>query len=188
MADDPYVDPATGLLRNKLNISDQAAFDRAERRLVAQRYAEGAPSGGFDLAHLRAIHRHLFQDVFDWAGELRTVEIAKGDTAFQPLRFLEVGMADVHRRLAARNFLVGLDSDQFASAVASIVGDINHAHPFREGNGRAQLVYLKLLATQAGHRLDLRRIRGPEWMVASRAAHLGDYAPIAASIRAAIGT
>jgi cell filamentation protein len=54
-----------------------------ERRLVVQRSREGAPTGDFDLRHLRAIHRHLFQDVYDWAGEIRTVEIAKGGSQFR---------------------------------------------------------------------------------------------------------
>ena len=80
---DPYLISGTKVLRNRLGISDARRFDRIERRLVADRIAEGAPLGAFDLPHLRAIHRHLFQDVYDWAGELRTVEINKGGHQFQ---------------------------------------------------------------------------------------------------------
>lgn len=185
-ASDPYIDPLTGLLRNKLGISDPVAFDRAERRLVSQRYSEGLPRGAFDLAHLRAIHRHLFQDIFDWAGELRTIEIAKGGDDFQPARFLEVGMRNIHDRLKTQNFLKGLERDGFAQAAGPIMGDLNYAHPFREGNGRAQLAYLKLLAANAGHKLDLRRIKSADWIAASRAAHRGEHAPIVACIQSAL--
>lgn len=77
-AHDPYLYPGAGVLRNRLGLTDPDQLDRVERRLVTQRIIEGAPTGDFDVAHLRAIHRHLFQDVYAWAGELRTVEIAKG--------------------------------------------------------------------------------------------------------------
>jgi cell filamentation protein len=80
---DPYLIPGTKVLRNRLGISDARRLDRIERRIVADRIAEGAPVGAFDLGRLRAIHRHLFQDIYDWAGELRTVEINKGGHQFQ---------------------------------------------------------------------------------------------------------
>src|SRR5215470_678529 len=81
---DPYLISGTKVLRNRLGISDARRLDRIERRLVADRIAEGAPIGAFDLTHLRAIHRHLFQDVYDWAGELRTVEISKEGSSSIP--------------------------------------------------------------------------------------------------------
>jgi fido (protein-threonine AMPylation protein) len=86
---DPYLIPGIKVLRNRLGMSDARRFDRIERRLVADRIAEGAPIGTFDLTHLRAIHRHLFQDVYDWAGELRTVEINKGGRQFQFRRYIQ---------------------------------------------------------------------------------------------------
>ena len=84
MSDPVYCYPPDFLvLRNRLGITDEAELDFSERELVSQRAAETIPTGAFDLAHLRAIHRHLFQDVYDWAGELRTVEISKGASQFQ---------------------------------------------------------------------------------------------------------
>lgn len=138
------------------------------------------------MAHLRAIHRHLFQDVFDWAGELRTVEISKGGHQFQFRRFIETGMADVHRRLAAQDFLRGSSASEFAESAGAILGDVNYCHPFREGNGRTQLVYLRQLAAQAGHRLRLERLDRKAWMDASREAHLGRYEAMARCIAAAM--
>jgi cell filamentation protein len=184
--DDPYVYPGTQILRNRLDLRDQDNLHRIERRLVVQRMSEGVPSGGFDLAHLRAIHRHLFQDVYDWAGEIRLVEISRGSQQFQFRQFIATGMADVHRRLVAGRFLRGLSAGEFAKRSAVIIGDVNYIHPFREGNGRTQLQYLKLLALRAGHALGLSRIDPASWVEASKMSHDAIYDPMAESILHAI--
>lgn len=115
MSDDVHCYPPDYLvLKNKLGLIDPAALDRYERRSVVQRIDEGIPAGNFDLAHLRAIHRHLFQDVYDWAGKLRTVEIAKGGNQFQFRQYIATGMADVHRRIVAAGNLKGLSARAFA--------------------------------------------------------------------------
>jgi len=180
---DPYLYPGTAILRNKLGIIDAARLDMAERCLVVERITEGVPNGRFDLAHLRTIHRHLFQDLYDWAGELRTVEIAKGGNQFQFRRFIETGMADINRRLEKARFLRGLSPAAFAEAAGTILGDVNYVHPFREGNGRTQLFYLEQLAAKAGHPIDLRRIDPKRWNEASWTAHGGDYTPMGEEIR-----
>jgi cell filamentation protein len=179
---DPYLYPGSTVLITRLGIQDGERLDFVERELVTQRIAEGVPAGRFDLVHLRAIHRHLFQDVYVWAGELRTVEIAKGGSQFQFRQFIETGFADVHRRLVQANFLRGLGREAFAEAAGPIMGDVNYVHPFREGNGRAQLQYLEQLADQAGHPLDLARIDARRWLEASRASHSGDYAAMTLEI------
>lgn len=154
---DPYLYPGTSNLRNKLGLRSADALDRAERNLLRLRHREGVPHGDFDLTHLRAIHCHLFQDVYEWAGELRTVELVKGTTAFMPCRYIASGLADAHRRLVGSGFLRGLDRDRFSREAGRIVGDVNHVHPFQEGNGRTQLLYLKQLAGQAPRPHDDRR-------------------------------
>jgi cell filamentation protein len=183
---DPYLYPGSSVLRNKPGLTDPAQFEAVERALVTQRISEGIPAGEFDLVHLQAIHHHLFQDVFDWAGAVRTVEIAKGGHQFQFRRFIETGMRDVHRRLAAGHFLCGLSRPAFAAAAGEIIGDVNYVHPFREGNGRCQLLYLEQLAERAGHGIDLLKLDPRAWIAASRAAHAGDYAPMSAQIRLAL--
>jgi cell filamentation protein len=183
---DPYVYPGTATLRNRFGIIEPEILNRVERRLVVQRIREGVPAGSFDLGHLRAIHRHLFQDIYDWAGELRTVEISRGGQQFQFRRYIETGMTDVHRRLVKSGFLRGLLASEFANQAASILGDVNYIHPFREGNGRTQLQYLKQLATEAGHDLDLSLIDAAAWIEASRTSHMADYALMGEAIRRAI--
>ena len=183
---DPYTYPGTTVLKNRFGITDAVRLDEVERMLVSQRISEGVPSGSFDLAHLQAIHRHLFQDVYEWAGELRTVEISKGGHQFQFRRFIQTGMADVHGRLVRSAFLAGLSAVEFASQAAVIIGDVNYVHPFREGNGRTQLQYFKQLADRAGHALDLNRLDQQLWLAASAASHNVDYAGLADVIAHAI--
>jgi cell filamentation protein len=184
--EDPYVYLNTTTLRNRFGIVDQEALDKVERLYAIQRSRRGVPSGSSDLSHLRAIHRHLFQDIYDWAGELRTVEISKGGSQFQFRQYIPTGMADVHRRLARAGFLRRLPLGEFAREAGVIVGDINYIHPFREGNGRTQTQYLEQLAAQAGHQLDFRRVDPVMWIEASKASHATDYALMAEAIRKAI--
>ena len=189
MSDEVYCyPPGYTVLKNRLGIRDAGELDRIERRTVSQRAAEPIPTGAFNLAHLRAIHHHLFQDVYDWAGELRTVEISKGSSQFQFRRYIETGMADVHRRIVGWRKLRDLDAETFAARAGEIIGDLNYVHPFREGNGRTQALYLGQLAEQAGHPLKLRLIVKSEWLAASIAAHRSDYRPFARCISAALAS
>lgn len=147
MSDPVYCYPPDYIvLKNKLDLRDAAQLDYVEREFVTQRTVQGIPSGDFDLTHLRAIHRHLFQDIYDWAGDVRTVEIAKGGSQFQFRRYIATGMADVHRRLVAADYLRRLAPTDFAARAGEIIGDVNYIHPFREGNGRTQMLYLEQLA------------------------------------------
>ena len=186
MSDDPYVYAGTSVLRNRLGIREPHELDRIERQLVRERIVEGIPQGNFDLRHLKAIHFHLFRDLYEWAGQIRTVEISKGESQFQFRQYIETGMSDIHRRLVKAGFLRGIKRATFAVEAAQIVGDVNYVHPFREGNGRTQLQYLKLLATQAGHPLDLTKIDATGWLQASREAHLACYALTAEVIEDAL--
>ncbi len=188
MNDDPYVYPGTSVLKNRLGIRDALTLEAVEREFVLARSKDVPNPGAFDLAHLQAIHRHLFQDVYAWAGDVRTLEISKGGHQFQFRQYIGTGMADVHRRLKEREFLRDLSARDFAKGAGEIIGDVNYVHPFREGNGRTQLFYLKQLAEQAGHRIDLSRIDPEKWMQASREAYDGRYETMARSIERAIVT
>jgi cell filamentation protein len=186
MSHDPYVYSGTAILRNKPGIKDAAQLDAFERHVTTQRAAEGIPTGNFDLSHLQSIHRHLFQDVYDWAGQIRTVELSKGGDQFMFRMYIQTGIADIHRRVVKADYFKGASQADFAAGAGEIIGDINYAHPFREGNGRTQLLYLKQLSIAAGHPLDLRRLDRDTWMEASKRAHQADYAAMGAAIHAAL--
>src|SRR5207302_6131632 len=135
-------DPHTGTLRNRLGITDRAELARAEARLAAGRetilFRERPDLGRYDLAHLQAIHRHLFAQIYDWAGQLRTVNMAKGDTLFALAEWVEPQGRQLFDDIGRRHHLRGLDRDEFVIAAGQFLSDLNALHPFREGNGRTQ--------------------------------------------------
>lgn len=186
--EDPYLDPMWAILRNKVHARTQAELDVAEANLVAQRTRELifdpiAPT--FDLAHLQAIHRYLFQDVYPWAGELRTVNIHKPDDVgggFFPYQRLRDGAHNTFAQLHDDNLLRGLGRDEFVDKFAVHLDQVNHLHPFREGNGRTQRVFFDQLAQTAGYRLDWAQVDRARNDHASRAANHGDSAPLRAML------
>lgn len=187
MSDEVYAYPPDfAVLRNRFDIRDAILLDEIEREYALVRLMGAVPKGDFDLRHLKAIHHHLFQDVYDWAGQIRTVEISKGRSQFQFRRFIEAGMADIHQRLVQGQFLRELDSATFALEAANIIGDINYVHPFRDGNGRSQLAYLRQLAEQAGYAFDPRKLEPRDWMAASIKAHEANYEPMGRCIHLAL--
>ena len=127
-----------------------------------------------------AIHRHIFQDVYPWAGGMRTVDISKGGHLFARPQFLVTSAEHVFRRLARQGFLRGLDRERFVTAAAELLGDVKALHPFREGNGRAQRAYLSALAGEAGWRIAWERMDPEENMAASISSHDADNRPFRA--------
>lgn len=180
---DPYCYPGTTVLVNKLDLRDQASLDGFEAEITAQRAAEPLPSGKLTFAHYRAIHRHLFQDVYAWAGKVRTVRISKGGNPFCYPENIGKQMAALFGGLRRTNYLRKLGADEFAERAAHLLAEINAVHPFREGNGRTQLAFLALLAEQAGHPLMLERMRPDEMLGAMIESFGGSEKPLAQLIR-----
>ena len=139
---DPYCYPGTNILVNRLGLRDQARLDAYEAMITAQRAEEPLPRGRLGYAHYRAINRHLFQDVFDWAGKPRTVRIAKAGSMFCYPEHIDDEMRRLFDWLRREKFLRGLTERDFASRAAHTLAELNAIHPFREGNGRTQLTYL----------------------------------------------
>ena len=183
-AHDPYIDPGSGVLRNRLGITDSAELAQVEAALTASRLIDlerrGLP-GHYDLAHLQAFHRYIFGDVYDWAGELRTVTIAKGAVFCLP-QHLHTYAAEVFGRLAAAHRLRNLPRQRFISGLAEFLADVNALHPFREGNGRTQRAYVSQLAHDAGHHIDWIRMDPAQNTAASVAAHRGNLDPLQAML------
>ena len=184
---DPYIDPVTGILRNLVGAPTKDALSAAEGGLVFARLVqltERPPAGTGDLVELRAIHRQLFQDVFDWAGELRTVDIRKqeeGAEPFLPVQMIERAAAFAARELRADDNLRGVSRDRFIDRLAYHYDAFNYIHPFREGNGRTQRVMWNRIALDAGWQLDWRRVQGPTNDAACRAAsERRDFGPLRA--------
>lgn len=187
MPEDPYVD-ARGVLHNKLGITDASVLALAEGKFAAVRDAQLANAflpGAYDLDHLRAFHRHLFQDVYSWAGMLRTVDIGKGDVWFCKPEFIEARANDTVFRLVVRHSYLGncCTADALAETLAELLGEINALHPFREGNGRTQRAFFRQMAASAGWRVDWFLLDAAANVAASKSAMLMDYTPLADLLR-----
>lgn len=150
--DDPACYPNSNVLINLANLQTQAELDGFEVEAVGLRSLHAPPAGSFDPAHYRALHRHLFRDVYSWAGKYRTVRTSKGRSMFCYPENIAKEMDRLFSRLKQPVFLDGSDSEDFVSAIADFLGDLNAIHPFREGNGRAQLYFVRMLGLRAGHR------------------------------------
>ncbi len=177
-------------LRNLVGARTPDALRHAEDHLVEARaftLREHSLPATYDLAGLRAIHRHLFQDVYDWAGDVRTVSIRKSrDGWFAPLDRIEDAMGVVATYLRDTDNLRTLDAGDVPGALASVYDVINQTHPFREGNGRMQREFVTALARESGHRLDWTQVTlsrpgyESENDQASRLARTGDRGPLRA--------
>jgi cell filamentation protein len=185
MLDDPYIDPRTGILRNKPGLSTQSALDGFESEKTRTRLLQLAANpipGNFDAAHYQAIHRFIFQDLYDWAGELRTVNAPRIEgshaTHFTPCGEIAAELHAVFDRLVAEGLLCGLTRKTFVVKAAALLGDLNHIHCFREGNGRAQKCFLEGLALHAGHTLDFSLASKERMIAASIAYEDGNPAPM----------
>jgi cell filamentation protein len=182
---DPYLYPGTSVLKNLRGLTDPDLLARFDARRTHRRIAEliDAPiAGSFDLAHLKAIHRHIFQDVYEWAGQFRMVNISKGGHLFGLAAFLEPALRQTVEKLAAENYLVDLDAALFAGRAAWFLGELNAAHPFREGNGRTQREFIRELGLKAGHYIDWRATTIEEMTNASRSSHVSGDASLFASL------
>lgn len=182
VADDTYCYPGTTVLKNKLNTRHQNVLDDFETEMTDLRSNDPMPAGDLDYAHYRAIHHHLFQDVYEWAGEPRTVRISKGGSAFCYPEHIEAQAKKLFASLAENDYLQDLDEATFAAEAAHFMAELNAIHPFREGNGRSQLSFLVLLAEQAGHPVDTDKIDPDEVMDAMIASFGGEEVPLAAII------
>jgi cell filamentation protein len=161
---DPYCYPKTTVLTNRLNLRDQAQLDAFEAEITTQRAAEPLPKGRLSYAHYRAIHRHLFQDVYSWAGKIRTVRISKDGSMFCYPEHIDDEMRKLFGELRDSNYFRKLTCEQFSQKAAHFLSELNAIHPFREGNGRTQLALLILLAERAGHPLTLNDL-DPDMML-----------------------
>jgi cell filamentation protein len=171
--DDPYVCPGTSILRNLPDIRDEESLERFESDHCFARLLElyeNPVAVRFDSDHLKY---HLFQDVFAWAGEFRTVNMARGNSFFARPEYIVPELQKVLDRLASEHLLRGADSQGFCERAAYFFGEMNAVHPFREGNGRAQRELLRELAAGAGYELAWDLAPQEEMHAASIASLLG---------------
>jgi cell filamentation protein len=180
VAGDPYTDPVTGVLHNKLGLRTADELEAAEREITHAALIllrESPVRATWDLAHLCTIHRRIFGDIYEWAGQIRTVAIAKGSLFCLP-QYIEPAAADIFATLRAENFLRGLERRLFIERLAYFLGEVNAVHPFREGNGRTQRAFFEHLALDAGFTIGWQHLDAARNVEASAAIMRGDAEPM----------
>lgn len=179
---DPYLIPGIGVLRNLVGLTDAASLAAAEYALSMGRLLELSQmdvSAQGTVSQLQWIHHYLFQDVYDWAGQLRTVNIEKGGSLFLPVQMFDTGIPYCEQVLHDDGFLCGMDRKRFIHRLSVNYDNFNVLHPFREGNGRAQRFFWDLVARDAGWHFDWRLIGKEENYSASAQALLhADHDPL----------
>lgn len=178
---DPYLYPGLNVMRNRLGIRQVQRLEQAAYELTSLRAATldlGPVVRG--LPHLCAIHRHLYQDIFDWAGQIREVDIYQGDTRFCHFDYIEKEGNALMQALEDEDWLQGLDKQAFTERLAHYYCEINVLHPFRIGNGIAQRIFFEQLAIHAGYVLDWRGIDPEAWSQASQSGAMGDLTALTA--------
>ncbi|WP_310195573.1 putative adenosine monophosphate-protein transferase Fic [Pseudomonas hunanensis] len=176
---DAYCYPGTSILKNLLGIENDEQLFIAERdfsELAASQIDFCLPP--YDLGYLQRLHRLLFQDVYDWAGEIRTLDISKGDTRFCTVTRIEPESVKILAAMEVEGWFEGYDRAALISAVAESFGDLNMVHPFREGNGRAQRILFEHLILNAGFQIDWWQADPQEWVDANIAAVVCDYSAL----------
>lgn len=177
MASSNYVDE-NGVFRNKLGISDPAELKAAEYSLTSRRMVEldagraTLPVEGYGLARLQAIHGHLFQDVYAWAGQTRTVPSSKRAensmvSVFEQPERITSSWTALAEKTNAFAEAAGLSIDQQREQLAVLYVEANRIHPFPEGNGRSMQMFMKQLAREQGLELDFTRTNARDWNLAS---------------------
>jgi cell filamentation protein len=179
-AGDPYSDPVTGVLYNKLGLGTAAGLEAAEREITHAALIlvdESPVSPSYDLPHLQEIHKRIFGDIYEWAGQIRTVAIAKGAMFCLP-QYIDSSAAVIFGELHDEDCLRGLSRDAFVGRLAHYLGEVNALHPFREGNGRAQRAFIGQLARDAGFTLAWQHLDPARNVKASAAIMRGDPEPM----------
>lgn len=155
---DPLCYPDTTVLKNLLDIEDQSLLDEVELALFLTRADEPFPVGAFDAEHYLSLHRHLFQDVYAWAGEIRTIRIGKDGNWFCYPEYITSELERVFAELGDADALRLVTAAEFAAHTGHFLAELNAVHPFREGNGRTQLAFLAMLAEHAGFTFNEERL------------------------------
>ena len=177
MSDTKYCYPDSDVLVNKLDIRDPNKLQIFERKLTMLRLLELIDKpieGKFDLKHLQAIHAYIFQDVYDWEGKIRTVDIAKGNT-FCNVRFISSQADVIFSKLKEEYYLAGLEEYMFTKRLAYYFSEINALHPFRKGNGRSQREFIRSLALKNGYLIYFEKVSKEEMLIASKKSFMCDY-------------
>ena len=168
LTDDCY--KGTTCLINKFNIQDERQLELIESQITLAKISmllKNPLNGNFDFSHYKAIHKFIFEDLYDWAGNIRNINLSKKGTTFAESKNIERLAKACFDRLKDNNYFKGLDFNRFVDEITDFYIITNNLHQFREGNGRTQRVFLSQLITNAGYTIDFYNIDADELMIAT---------------------
>ena len=160
----------TTCLINKFGIKDEKKLSQMETLITTAKCKElevNPIDGDFGFEHYKAIHRYIFEDLYDWAGQVRTASISKKGTVFTLPESIEPLAVRIFTGLQKENCYIGYDNDRYIEAIVDFYCRTNMLHPFREGNGRTQRVFLSQLIRHSGHDINFSTIDTDELMIAT---------------------
>lgn len=176
---DPYCYPNTAVLINLFDLQSDEELEKAEVEFTSYRLSTFAPDfENLNFEFLCRIHFHLFQDLYPWAGQIRTVDISKQSTHFCNVRFILTSSSKCFDLLSKNNYLRGMQQATFIETIADFFCEMNVVHPFREGNGRSLRLFCEILALQAGYELSWKDVDQQTWLQANIAGYEGDLNPL----------
>ena len=180
LGDSLYCYSGTSILKNKLNIRDEHILEQAELELSGLSsslidYAEPP----YNLQYLQAINNQLKGDLYEWSGQLRQIDISKGDTRFCTFSRIEIETNKLLNSLQQQNYFQDLESKYFIPKLADLYCELNVIHPFREGNGRTQRIFFEHLIAYCGYGIDWSKINSKEhWVQANIEGFYGNLQPL----------
>jgi len=175
MASDPYLYPGTKTLINNFEVKDPDKLSVLENKIFHIAFLQPLPLGNFDLEHLRHIHKHFFEKVYPWAGEIRIIDIAKENSYFAHHAFIEPYADKIFSKLKHEDFS---DPLTVPEKLAKYFNEINAIHPFREGNGRTQRAFISKFAQSKNYVLSWENVANNAYLQASIEGFKGNDKPM----------
>ncbi len=165
---DKYCYPDSDVLKNKLNIREAHVLHEAERdfTLYSVSLIEFSEPP-YDLSYMQLLHKQVFGLLYDWAGDIREVDISKADTRFCTVRRILPEANKIFATLNKKKYFKGLSKKDFVAEISELYADLNLVHPFREGNGRIQRIFFEHLALHNDYVIDWDVVSKEDWIEAN---------------------
>lgn len=167
----------TTVLMNKFDIRDENQLNALEQSITSVLIAKASieiPFENVDFEFYKSLHKYVFSDIYKWAGAIRSVNISKKGTNFCPAEKIEQNGLRIFHNLHKSNFLKGIDSNEFIDKFVELYCELNYLHPFREGNGRIQRLFLSMLLKHNGKKIGFPEIDEDLFMIATIKSVSGD--------------
>ena len=167
----------TSVLINKFDIRNEEQLNAVEQSITSVLIAKASmeiPFENVDFSFYKSLHKFIFSDIYEWAGEIRSVNMSKRGTNFCPVEKIEENGLRIFKNLQKSDFLKTLSAENFLDEFVYLYCELNYLHPFREGNGRVQRLFLSMLLKYCGKKINFAEIDEDLFMIATIKSVSGD--------------